>query len=191
MKAFDSAECCCFPVQICSVSCPNLAQQHSVKLCIVLYLLLVFSDEALCWFTITPRSSGASLSSSMRRLCYTDSLLPPRCSTILNLLLTIICTTYIEIRPIIMVCLFWRCFRQYILIMIVTKASIQWKRTPRESQTDEETEVQEEGDCCTILVRDTLHWIHFVPNSIHWLATTQVANNGIFCPGASKPTLPG
>lgn len=115
----------------------------------------------------------------------------PRCPTILIPELIIIYTASVEIRPIITVCLFRMCFRQYSLTMIVTKVSDQQKRTARESQMDEKTGVPGRSRLLHNLCQRHLHWIHFVPNTVHWLATTQVANTGIFCPRASKPMLPG
>lgn len=67
----------------------------------------------------------------------------PGCPTILMPLLTIMCTAYTAIRSILTPCLFWRCFRQYTLTMIVAKVSDQQKMIARESWTDEKTGVPE------------------------------------------------
>lgn len=104
-----SLQMCCFP-------CLDLAHQYSVKFHAI--SPLKSPGEPLCWFTALLEEFWGSLqcwppiclsSQLIRKLWDTPHWSPHlKTSSVLIPLLTVVCTAYLEIWPIITPCLFWR-----------------------------------------------------------------------------------
>lgn len=173
-----------FPLQICSFFCPDLAHQYSV------ISPLKTPSEPLCWsialLEVLESTCGTCFPLSfpldtrkLRRLLHWSP--HPKTSAIHHHIYNIhrnlaSCNTVsllmVRFSSILSLRLSWR-------FHTCRGGQLRNHRQMRRQVC------QKEADYCTILFTGTLHLFHFVPNTIHWLATTQVANTGIFCPRAS------